>query len=94
MNVQHETTFKLTITRKERTSSTFNNIYFLQVYNVKLRVKPAGHLHAATDSLSCGKTICGSLNDILCTRYRKCEEVVLLLSQIIFISSRSLKRPF
>lgn len=61
----------------------------MQVYNVKLKlkVKPAGHLHTATDSLSCGKkTICGSLDDTVYTRYRQCEEVVLLLSLIIFKS--------
>lgn len=57
------------------------------MYNVKFKVKPAGHLHTATNSLSCGekKTICGSLDDIVCIQYGKCEEVVLLLGQIIFL---------
>lgn len=33
---------------------------------MNLKVKPAGHLHAATDGLSFGKKkICGSLNDII-----------------------------
>lgn len=69
-----------TLDQQERKEmrSTFNNIYLLPVYNVKLKVKPTGHVHTA--SLSCGITLCGSLNDIGSVQYRKCKG----LNQITF----------
>ncbi len=68
-------TLKLTIAsreKRERVLSTFNNIYLLQVYSVGLRVKPAGHLWAAT--VCPFEKFCGSLNDIV--KYIKCEEFI------------------
>lgn len=77
-----------TLDRQERKQirSTFNNIYLLPGNNVKLKVKPGGHVHTA--SLSCGVTLCGSLNDIGSVQYRKCRGLNQIASYELSISAR------